>query len=225
MARTSRKKPDLKVVDTLPSTIGHNSGASAEQISDDQQRALFIQSLEKIKRAKEKAATATADLRNLYKVAKAEGFSKADIDYAISLEKDDDDKMIERRRREQKIAAWMNHPIGTQADLFESKVDDRPLKDRAFEEGKIAGMKGEVAKPPYDTGTDGYSGYMEGYHAGQAAIFNIQKKEDPPAPLLRPEGNEPAAADEFDNASEGVGTGAPWPDDAAVAARESAEQL
>lgn len=246
MAKTgSKKKPDLKVVGghTPP---GHNSGASVEELNDEQQQALFFQHMRKIGDLKKKLASVNGDLRSAYKVAKAEGFTKKDLDFAFDLEKDEDEKMVEDRRRQAQIARWMSHPIGTQADLFGSgtPTDDRPLRERAFDEGKRDGMKSEgPLKPPYDSG-DGYDGYVEGWHRGQEVLLAAIKKPEEPV-LLRPEGNEPAGPDAFDAAADDVpepppapdaepdvvaeaepaAADNPWPDDAAVAAREEAEVL
>lgn len=236
MARAAKKTKFTVVGGEDHAPVGHNSGATVQELNDDQQQALFFQHKKKIGGLKDKIASLTGDLRSAYKVAKAEGFTKKDIDYAFSLEKDDDEKMVEERRRQEQIARWLGHPIGTQADLFGTgkPTDDRPLKERAFDEGKRDGMKSEgPLNPPYDPGNEAYEAYIEGWHKGQEAIFNVkQKVEDPPAPLLRPEGNEPAEADEFDEASEGDAFDAsaeaeaePWPDDRQVAEREPAEAL
>lgn len=159
---------------------GHNSGATTEQLSEDQHRALFIQSVTKIERLREDVASASGTLRAAYKVAKAEGFSKKDIDFAIGLRKGDQAEAIERRRREQMIAKWVNHPIGTQADLFDE--DRTPLDDKAFEAGKLVGMEGnEACKPPTHYPTSVAQRWIEGWHEGQAARMSNFKKMDMPA--------------------------------------------
>src|ERR1700754_1415310 len=54
---------------------------------DREEKALFLNHLPLVKKARERVASATADLRNLYKRAKAEGgFTKADFDTAIAVE-------------------------------------------------------------------------------------------------------------------------------------------
>lgn len=240
MARGSTKKANLTVVGGH-TPAGHNSGATAEELSDEQRQVLFLQNLKKVKAAKEAMGAASSSLRLAYKVAKSDGFAKKKIDYAIDLEKDDGKAMLEERRQEQEIAKWLGHPIGTQADLFDSgkPTDDRPLRDRAFDEGKRAGMLSEgPLKPPYDPGSDAYEGYVEGWHRGQEALVNIKKTKDPEPPLLRPEGNEPAGADAFDKAADGSEPpvsppegsnddpdATPWPDDAQVNDRQPADVL
>jgi len=197
-------------------SIGHNSG----ELTSDQQQVLFHQHMKKIKAAKEQMATATSQLRNAYKLAKSEGFPKTDIDYAFMLEKDKDDGAIQARRREAEIAKWMGHPIGTQPDLFATGVnaDPRSQGEKAYEDGKRAGIRGEVCKAPYGPGTDGYDGYMRGWHDGNAALSNQAKEqEEGDAVLMRRPENQPAVADDFDEASDG--DAGEWPDDVATEAR------
>ena len=243
MARAAKKKgAELRVVGGH-GEIGHNSQGAGETLTDEQQQVLFLQHKRKIATAKEKLATANSDLRNLYKQAKADGFLKKEFDFAFELEKDEDEGVIQRRRREAVIAKWLNHPLGTQADLFAEAdfTDRRPIKERAFDEGKRAAMEGKECKPSYDDG-DGHEGWVEGWHAG-AAIVNNQKREQADGErLLRPAANETAGPDEFDTDGDesflnddpqsdveqsqaDAGGDEPWPDDAEISEREEPEQL
>jgi uncharacterized protein (UPF0335 family) len=207
--------------------IGHNSG---DTLTDEQEAHLFFNHKKKIAGLKSKLATVTADLRNAYKEAKSEGFPKKDFDYAFLLEKDEDDKAIQQRRREARIALWLNHPIGTQSDLFAdgSAADQRSQHEKGAAEGKRAGLAGETCKPPYDAGTDGYDGYMKAYYEAQAVVAaQVKKKEAADAPLIVAEGRDESGVDELDKAADSAGAGseAPWPDDIAIAEREEAEAL
>lgn len=239
-----KKKTDLRVVGKH-GQIGHNSGDTA--LTDDQQQVLFFNHKKSIGALKDKVAHATSELRNAYKLAKSEGFLKKDFDWAFELEKDEDDKAIEDRRRQANIARWLNHPIGTQADLFSdgADTDRRSQEERGYAEGKRAGMAGEICKPSFSAGTDGYGGYMKGWHEGAAVRASLDKAEQEEGErLLRPAENEPEKVDAFDTfesdndesfleepADEGAEEGAdpeeenPWPDDAAIAEREPAEVL
>lgn len=172
-ARKAAERAENKAVKAGAAGIGHNSG-----LTDDQQRALFVQNLTKIERLKEAMASASGELRAAYKTAKADGFAKKDIDYAIALRKDEDDKLIDSRRRETMIARWMNHPIGTQPDLFDG-VDRTPSEDRAFEDGKLAGMEGKICQPPHDPSVPQHGRWLEGWHAGQAALIRDTIKRGP----------------------------------------------
>lgn len=138
-------------------------------LSEEQEQALFLNHLGPIRRQRDKIASATSDLRNLYKKAKADGYTKQEIDFALSLEKDKDGAALQKRRREAMIARWMQHPIGTQTDLFADPEPDRtPLEDRDFDAGKVVGMEGGHPKPP--DGTAHPEKWMEGWHRGQELL-------------------------------------------------------
>jgi len=172
--------------------IGHNS-----DLTEDQRKALFFHHLGTIASKKEKAASASGELRAAYKAAKADSFTKKDIDFALSLEKDEDEKMVEQRKREIEIAAWCGHPIGTQADLFDG-VDRTPIVERAAAEGRKAGAEGQSSSAnPYD----GEAGqvWMREWHAGQKdlhdAFLALNRNKDALVKTERPRG----AGDDFDD--------------------------
>lgn len=168
-------------------------------LTDDQQAALFFQHKKAIESLKDKVASANSALRSAYKVAKAEGFTKKEIDFALSLEDDEDDKIQKDRLRQNQIARWMGIPLGTQGEL-ELEPDRRSVEERAAAEGKRAGMSGESLNPPYAPGTAGYDPYVEAWHVGQAAIFSIEKMKSE-TQLLRPESEEnEGGTDDFDAA-------------------------
>lgn len=142
---------------------GHNSRNSLEGLTDDQQRALLFQHLGPIAEKKEDMASLNGELRNLYKKAKADGFSKKEIDFALALISKDQDEMSDEHKQRMRIARWVNHPIGTQPDLFDFAPIDKP-----YEDGKVAGLEGRDAVPPEKYGVQGanYEGWMKGYYEG-----------------------------------------------------------
>lgn len=183
--------------------LGHNGGPA--DLTPQQQRALFFHHLSAVAARKEKIASATGELRAALKAAKADGFTKKDIDFALSLENDEDEKMVEQRKREQEIAAWCGHPIGTQADLFD--VDRTPIVERAAAEGRKAGAEGQSSSTnPYD----GEAGqvWLREWHAGQddlrQAFIALNRNRDA---LVKTERPAPAGED-FDDleAAEAEGT-------------------
>lgn len=157
---------------SMPKAAASSDAGRNSELTEEHRRALFFHHLGRIKRQKEVVASATADLRNIYKVAKAEGFSKKDVDFAISIEATDDEILIDERRRQAMIARWMQAPLGLQGDLLDA-VDLSPAVDRAREAGKIAGMKGETCIAPY---TDGASeqaqAWIVGWHEGQETLMS-----------------------------------------------------
>lgn len=150
-------------------------------LSDDQQRALFVHHLTKIEALKKEVASISGTLRAAYKIAKAEGYAKKDIDFAIRLRTIDDTEVIEERRREQKLAQWINHPLGTQPDLFNhgDGLDRTPDVDRAFEDGKLAGLEGKVCQPPHHFQTEQSDHWVRGWHEGQKLMILDKIKEGP----------------------------------------------
>lgn len=188
MARPKKEKA-LKPV-AAPSNI----------LTEDQQAALFFQHKNAIVALKEKLASINGSIRAAYKVAKAEGITKKEIDFAIALENDEDENIQKERLRQNQIARWLGLPLGTQSELA-LEPDRRTVEERAAAEGKKSGMNGETLNPPYAPGTPGYEPFVENWHIGQAAIFAIQKMKSEDE-LLRPEA-DPQEPDPFDVSADG----------------------
>jgi ribosome modulation factor len=149
-------------------------------------RGLFLNSLGKLESAKDKIAKLTADVRNIRKQMKAEGYSKVEVDYALFLnkKKDEPELIEEQRRSRERVAKWMARPEGFQGGLFDGigdGVDRTPAVDRAFESGKTAGLEGKSASPPHDASTDQGQAWLRGYGDGQA-ILASGFKPLPPKP-------------------------------------------
>jgi len=150
--------------------VGDNGMAPA--LSEEQAEALMRSHMGKVRRLREQLATVNANLRNALKVAKADGYPKAEIDYALYLEKDTHDgsgEALAKRRREVQIARWLGHAIGTQPDIFEEtneKALDAATKE--FEAGKRAGMEGETLKVP--EWVQEPAQFTSGWHKGQEIL-------------------------------------------------------
>lgn len=133
---------------------------------DREEKALFLNHLPLVKKARERVGTATADLRNLYKRAKAEGgFTKADFDTAIAVETAENEAR-ERAKiaRSLKIAKIMGSDLGAQLDMFLEPARV-PAADRAFEEGESDALQNKIAQPKYDPSTEQARKYLEGFHS------------------------------------------------------------
>lgn len=128
----------------------------------------------------------------------------------------------EEMDRQAQVARWAGLQIGTQGTLFEE--DRRPIVERAFEEGKRAGMDGKDCAPPHAAGTEAYAKWIEGWHAGQSVkLGGIKSSKKDVAEIIPPEVKESAGKpDDFDaaaNGPEGTGqedSGEAWPDDQQV---------
>ncbi len=141
---------------------------------DEGDKARFHQHLPVIMAGRERVATATSDLRNAYKAAKAHGFSKTDFDYAHDVETPERESAAkEGIRRRLLVAKWMGSDLGSQLDLF-SEPTRVPAVDRAYEEGQTASMQNKALKPPYDPSTEQYAKFTKGWHDHQAAIVKAR---------------------------------------------------
>lgn len=149
---------------------GHNS-----ELSEAEKRALFLNALTELERMIEKKSKIVADVRNQRKRIVGYGFRPFEIDYALKLRKDEDSEMIERRRKEAQIARFLNHPIGTQSDLFD-EVDRTPAADKTFADGKVAGARGESCKSPFSPGLEQDQSWIKGWQEGQADLASAFKK-------------------------------------------------
>ncbi len=157
--------------------IGHN--APPPILTDDQLQALFHQHLRKVRALKETLASVNGELRAAYKQAKAElgEDAKAAIADALLLETDDGQAKMEAAiARQAKVARWLAVPLGAQPDFFDT--DRSPATDRAFAAGKAARLKGEPLKPPHAPEVPQYDSWIEGWHAGEKALVEAQKRDD-----------------------------------------------
>jgi uncharacterized protein (UPF0335 family)/ribosome modulation factor len=150
--------------------VGHNS-----ELTEAEKRALFLRGIKDLEVLVEEKNEVMSDIRNQRKRIIGYGFDPFEIDYALKLRKQEDSEMIDRRRREAQIARFLNHPIGTQPDMFD-EVDRTPSVDKAYQEGKIAGAQGETAKSPHSPGTEQDQSWLRGWQDGQADLASGFKK-------------------------------------------------
>ena len=161
--------------------IGHNSNGTASDLTDDQRQALFFSWKRKYETALAKKRESDSALKLVAKQAKAELGDDAvkSIKDAILLDTEEGDALLRAEiERVMRVARWMNIPFGSQAELFTDFTDRRPAVDRARAEGKKAGMEGLPMKPPYANTLPQFDQWVEGWHEGQTAIFNIQRTQD-----------------------------------------------
>ena len=70
--------------------------------------------------------------------------------------------------RSARVLRWAGVAVGTQASLFGE--DRTPITERAFAEGRRAGLLGESHNNAYHVTNDGHAEYNAGYIEGQAAL-------------------------------------------------------
>ena len=182
---------------------GHNSG-----LTENQERALFFDHLKKIEASEEELKKMKASHARLFKAAKADGYLKKDIEFAMRLRADssDGEEMVEERRREMRIAKWLQHPVGTQMDMFDK--DRTTAVEKAFELGKNAGMEGQTCISPYDASGKQSEAWIKGWHEGQEAIFAIKKKKaDEESPIIQAAEQSDAGDEDINDAIAGADDG------------------
>lgn len=192
--------------DAQAAGVGHNSG-----LTDQQQRALLIQAVVDIEGLKEQMASLNGKLRNRYKQAKADGVKKKDIDFAIELRKGDEKEAITEHRRRLQIARWVNHPIGTQPDLFdqqaEADADREPIEDKVAREGELAGLEGKSCEPPSHLTGPLMQIWVDNWHKAQAHRIREGIKPLGSTQTLIPQEHPQPQKDAFDEALPAAGEG------------------
>ncbi len=193
----SKNKPKAaKPAADAPAGIGHN------ELTPEQKAALLLQGVVKIERMRAEMETITANIRNVRKTLKADGFDKAQVDYALFLRKAEPSAASAQIAMMVETAKWLAHPVGFQADIFGDGVDRTPGVERAFAEGKVAGMAGEACKLPdkWGPGSEQGAQWIDGWHAGQAVLASgIKPLADDGADDAAPRESD----EEFDDATSG----------------------
>jgi len=112
---------------------------------------------------------------------KSDGFLVLDMKIAddLSGSPKQEQKVRVAVERRLKVARWIGHPLGAQMDLFEKPTPVATV-DRAFDEGKAAGMVGDKADPPtHFSAGELAQAWMAGWHEGQKLLVRHKiKKQD-----------------------------------------------
>lgn len=203
-----------------------------EPLTDDELHALTLQHKKKYEAALAAKKRTAAELLGVTKLIKAElgDTGLKDIKDLIAADSEDDyeEKFQAELERKARLARWAGLSVGAQADLFDFGAVKPGVAERAFEDGKRAGLAGEVCKPPLDGGGEGHNEYVRGWHEGQASNMSLIKKTDAKeAPLIVSTDREDNGVDEFDEAAsvEDDDIDDRWPDDRDIESREPAEAL
>ncbi len=204
-AKKETEKAEKKAQrDAAKNGAGHNS-----DLNNDELRALLVNGVGKIVEHQASIAKINGDLRNERKRLKSYGFDTAEVNYAIKLRKSEDhDGDRNDWQKLIRVALFMNHPIGTQPDLFYQAgdgVDRAPSVDKAYEEGKMVGMEGKRnCTPPTEYGQEQADSWIKGWHDGQALLVRNGFKE--PSVLIKANGGQTDFDDALDSAPSSSGT-------------------
>ncbi len=145
-------------------TSTHNE-KTAQELYEDQQ---FLKGYADIKKSQSEMAGTKGGMNAVYKRLKDLGWSKKDIEFAQSLEEKDVGQVIADFERKIRIAKLFGHRIGRQMSLLNN--DGASEGDRAYEEGRLAGMLRKANLNPYPMGSESYSEWQRGNNDGHAFI-------------------------------------------------------
>lgn len=181
MARGSRKKQveTDKSGETTKNGKGHNSA-----LTPDQEHALHIAHTKEYLVAKAALDKAQADIKNLGKRIKSEGGSVAQVKKSIQAQTPEGEKALKAEMEATaQVLRWAGVEVGETGQLFPTGA---PAEEKAFNYGKIAGMKGDDCRPPYDPSVPQYQRWMDGWAAAQEILLSgfrekVTPKEDVPA--------------------------------------------
>lgn len=160
----AKRKKQTDIEDAINEAPRTNS-----ELTEDERRALHFRHCAEYERALETKKKADAAIKNVGKRIKAENDSVAKCKQTIQARSPQGEAEL-RAEIEQtaEVLRWSGVQVGETAEIF---ADRRPADENAFEHGKIAGLKGETAKPPHDMGTPAHDKWLEGHAAGQSSLM------------------------------------------------------
>lgn len=144
-------------------------------------RVQFLELFDELINAKAKLDSAQDSYRNLFKRGEAMGLNGAMLKASLKLKNQDRDRRESDFSDLAKYLAWLEIPIGTQAEMFgepeaeptaeEAEAVEKHKANAAYNEGLYSGRAGaNVNSCPYQIGSEEYQQYHSGYHAGQREI-------------------------------------------------------
>jgi len=161
---TSQKKKDETTA--APDSGGHNAA-----VADAADRRLFFHHKRRLRLALADLATATANVRNVKKRAKAEigDEAAADLTYSLKLDKEGGEAVaVAEMRRHVRIMRWMNLGPHQQGDFFIDNVNPNAEFVQSHERGVIAALNGDLEETnPYPEASQDALQWAHGYEAGR----------------------------------------------------------
>lgn len=155
--------------------IGDNSG----EMSEADREVLFHIGRRNYLAALEAKKTADAKLKLVAKGIKAD-LGPFGLDQIKAYEQartaEGQQEIKDRRAAMDQALRFAGIPVGTQLDIFEDRT---PLVERAYRDGREAGLRGDTLRNPYNEASEEGQSYAKGWHDGQGALFaGIRKKEE-----------------------------------------------
>lgn len=144
--------------------MGHNS-----ELTADERSALRMHHIQALLRVDEAMKPLRDERKKIRSTAKGDGFKVTELDAGVRLATMEDVSIFVQEIHELiEIAKAFNAlPPGEQGDMF---PDRRPANEKAFDEGKVAGMEGKNPEPPYGADSKKGQKWLEGWHDGQRVM-------------------------------------------------------
>lgn len=165
--------------------VGHNqAGAGETEVLFFVDRRLYLAALEAQKHAnkamKDVGKTIKADL-GVNGLTMIKAYEKAQTPEGKA-------EIQAKQEAERQAMGFAGIPINTQLDLL---TDRMPLVDRAFRDGREAGLRGDTLANPYNEASPEGQEYAKGWHEGQTALFaGITAKQEAAAELIEGPGHD-----------------------------------
>lgn len=165
------------------------SDGAPDELTEMEKQDLFLSCKTALATAKGKLAKVVADVRNIKKRIKADGFTVKQVEAALLMETAEGEEKLRVEMQELLQAAkWVGVPWGAQLDMF-SEPDRTPAVDKAYEAGKRASMGDKSRKAPHSPESPQAASWYEGYDAHQAELHKgFKRGNDNVKPFPQPMG-------------------------------------
>lgn len=177
-----RRKKQMHIEDAINDAApkaGHNSKV---ELTEDERHALHLRHCREYEVALAAKKKSDADIKNVGKRIKAEDDTVVRVKKTIKARTPEGEAELKAEMEETaNVLRWSGVSVGETIDMF--PTDRTPSVDRAKAAGKLAGLAGEVAKPPHAPSVPQYAAWMEGWQDGQEILASAFAK----APTMPPE--------------------------------------
>lgn len=181
--------------------MAKDQAAGPDNLGGDDEQALFISHLSKLRLQQKKVAEAKlvvdaerAVLNDLFHLAKVDKFSRKELTAILG------DSLATRRNlqaeeeRRAKLRQWAGLPVGAQGELFD-KLPEESKDEQTYEgEGYSAGLRGDERDVPEHVSPRFMQAWSRGWIAGQEknvwAMAASAKAKAAPAPVEQPKTDE-----------------------------------
>lgn len=178
-----RRKKQTDIEDKIDESKTAETRKNSE-LTEQERQALHYRHCREYEVALAAKKKTDADFKNCGKRIKAEHDSVAKVKKTLEARSPEGEAKLKAEITETaEVLRWSGVLVGENKDMFPE--DRTPAVERAFAEGRRAGLDGQVAKPPHDPSTPQHMHWMNGWQEGQGALASAFQKTkiDVPADL------------------------------------------